>query len=272
MEANLLFMTSILPDDFTISSSVKFILILFAAVMIMACIARLSLGKGSELNQAISAAMGILFIYMLAVVVYSFHPENLSRFLSPLPFVSFTNDSLVLFSFRDNDFLTVCAEILSMLILAFLVNILDAKIPKGKNILSWYLLRLLTVLLAMILHYIITYLFNTFMPDALVTYAPIILLGNLVVLLSVGVLKVILGVVLTAVNPIIGAIYTFFFATMLGKQISKATLTTVLLIAVVLLLKYLGYAVISIASAALLAYIPLVIILLVLWYVIGELL
>ena len=49
-------------------------------------------------------------------------------------------------------------------------------------------------------------------------------------------------------------------------------LTTFLLIAVVLLLKYLGYAVISIARAALLAYIPLVIILLVLWYVIGELL
>ena len=272
MDTPLLFISSILPVDMGVNSIVKFILIFCAGALLLGILGRVTLGQRSDLNHAVSSAMGILFIYVLTIIIYSFDPANLSRFLSPLPFVTFSGDELSLFSFSSAEFPVICSELLSMLILAFLVNLLDKWIPKGKNILSWYLLRFLTVVLAMALHYLVTYLFNTFLPGVLVTYAPIILLGNLVVMLFVGVLKVILGVVLATINPIIGAIYTFFFATMLGKQISKATLTTILLTCTVLLLKHLGYAVISIASSALVAYIPLIIILLALWYVIGHLL
>ena len=59
---------------------------------------------------------------------------------------------------------------------------------------------------------------------------------------------------------------------LVGKQLSKAVFTSTILCAVVYLLGYVGYTVICITAAALLAYIPLVIVLLILWYLIGRLL
>ena len=54
----------------------------------------------------------------------------------------------------------------------------------------------------------------------------------------------------------------------IGKQITKAVLTTLILSGIVCLLNYLGCSVISIAAAALMAYIPFVLILIALWYVV----
>ena len=59
-------------------------------------------------------------------------------------------------------------------------------------------------------------------------------------------------------------------ANVVGKQITKAMLTTAILSGLVYLLNYLGVTVISIASAALMAYIPFLIILVVLWYVVNR--
>ena len=64
--------------------------------------------------------------------------------------------------------------------------------------------------------------------------------------------------------------YTFFFANVVGKQITRAALTTALLAGLVMLLNYLGCSVIYVASAALMAYIPFVIILIVLWYIVTK--
>ena len=95
-----------------------------------------------------------------------------------------------------------------------------------------------------------------------------ILLGILVTLLLTGALKILVGAVLTTVNPIIGGLYTFFFATVIGKQITKAVLTTAILAAAVLGLQYIGLSVISIAGSALVAYIPIMLLLVVLWYIV----
>ena len=92
----------------------------------------------------------------------------------------------------------------------------------------------------------------------------------LVLLLLTGALKILVGALLTTVNPIIGGLYTFFFANIVGKQITKAVLTTVILSAIVIALRYIGLTVISIASAALVAYIPIAIILVVLWYIVYK--
>ena len=89
-------------------------------------------------------------------------------------------------------------------------------------------------------------------------------------LLLTGALKILVGALLTTVNPIIGGLYTFFFATVIGKQISKATLTTVILAGLIIALKYAGVTVISIASAALIAYVPILILLMILWYIVCK--
>ena len=94
----------------------------------------------------------------------------------------------------------------------------------------------------------------------------------LVLLLAVGGLKIVVGAVLSTVNPLIGAFYTFFFATLVGKSLTKAILTTAILAAIVLALTYVGVGAVSIAAAALVAYIPLLLVLLVVWYIVGRLL
>lgn len=272
MENTIDYLASYIPTDLDIISMVKFIAMIAVVTLILGFIGRVVLGKRSGLNHAVSSAMGILFIYIVTIVIYTFNPANLIQYLSPLPFVSFYEDTLVITAVLDRSLPAICNEVLSMVILAFLVNLLDTFIPKGKKIIGWYLWRFVTVLLAMVLHYVVTWAFNTFLPDVLVTYAPMILLGILLVMLLLGVAKAVLGVALTIANPIIGAIYTFFFANVIGKQLGKAVLTTVLLCAIFYALEYFGYGAISIAVGTLGNYVPLLAVLMILWYLVGHVL
>ena len=216
--------------------------------------------------------MGILCIYVLSIVIVTFNPYDLSQFLTPLPFVRFQGENLSILSFTDTPLPTLCYEVLSMVILAFLVNLLDGWIPQGKKVTGWFGYRFLTVILSMMLHYGVTWAFNRFLPGALAAYAPMILLGILGTMLILGFLNILLSLVLTVVNPIIGALYTFFFSNVFGKQITKAVITTIILGALVVVLNYLGYAVISISVSALLSYLPLTGTLLLLWYILGHVL
>lgn len=264
----LLDLDKIIPADVDIISTLLFIGVFGLAVMLAGILIRLLIGKNSGLNQALSSALGILLIYVVTVLIYTFNPGDLSKYLSPLPFVAFSGEKLVLFSFLQGSFSDICRELLSMVILAFLANLIDTLIPEGKKMLSWFLLRLLTVLGAMALQYITNLLFETYIPGILNSYAPMILFCVLVFMLLLGIAKVILGIFLTVVNPILGALYTFFFSSKIGKQLSKAFLSTILLTAFVITLEYLGYGVIAISVSALQSYIPTLAIIFILWYVI----
>ena len=246
-------------------------LLLLLGTFLISIFGRFVFGKRSALNNAVSSAIGILFIYAVTIVIKS-SGAQFETLLAPLPFITIVQDNLFIFSFFSADFPLICSEVLSMVILAFLVNLADQWLPKGKKIFTWLFFRLLTILLGLVMHLAVTWLFRTYLPDGILHYAPIILLGMLVILLLTGVLKVVVGALLSTVNPLIAALYTFFFASIVGKQITKAVLTTFLLSMLVLGLNYLGCAVISVASAALMAYIPFAIILIVLWFIVGKIL
>ena len=246
-------------------------LVLLLGTFLISIFGRFVFGKRSALNNAVSSAIGILFIYAVTVVIKSAGAQ-FQALLAPLPFVTITEDNLFIFSFLNADFPLICSEVLNMVILAFLVNLADRWLPNGKKLLSWLFFRCLTVLLGLVMHLAVVWLFRTYLPFEIQHYAPIILLGMLVILLLTGVLKIVIGALLTTVNPLIAALYTFFFASVVGKQITKAVLTTFLLSMLVLGLNYLGCAVISVATAALMAYIPFVIILIVLWFIVGHIL
>lgn len=265
-------LAELVPANVEPLSMLKFIGIFAAISILVSLLGRVIFGKRSSLNHALSSAMGIFFILAITTVIYVFDPRSLAQYLSPLPYVAYSGDHLILFSFTGSNFATICEELLSMIILAFLVNLLDTFIPKGKNVFTWYLLRFLTVLLAMGLHYGVTWASNAYLPGVLVTYAPVILLGLLVLTVLLGLLNVVLSLVLTVVNPIFGALYAFFFSTLVGKQLTKAICTTFVLTAVVAALGYFGCTMLCIAGSALAAYIPLLIVLLILWYVIGHVL
>ena len=265
-------LAGIIPSQIDLMTMLKFIGIFAGVSIVLSLLGRVIFGKRSSLNHALSSAMGIFFILVISTVVYVFDPRNLAQYLSPLPYVAFSGDYLVLFSFTNAGFAAICDELLSMIILAFLVNLLDTFIPKGKNVIGWYLLRFLTVVLAMGLHYAFTWASNAYLPGFLVTYAPVLLLIILVLGVFMGLLNVVLGVVLVTLNPIFGALYAFFFSTLVGKQLTKAIITTFVLTAVVAALNYFGTTMLCIAGSALAAYIPLLVVLLILWYLIGHLL
>lgn len=245
--------------------------LLLLGTLLLSLFGRFIFGKKSALNNAVSSAIGILFIYALSVVLRSFGSE-FADLIPPLPFVRISGDSLVLFSFAGADYTVICGEVLSMIILSFLVNIVDGWLPKGKNILSWIFFRVLTVLIASVLHLVSTGLLATYLPEGIVTYAPPILLGLLILMLLTGALKIVVGALLSTVNPLIAALYTFFFANIVGKQVTKAVLTTAILSGLLILLHKIGIGVLSIAPAALMAYLPFVGLLVILWFIVGRLL
>ena len=264
--------SSYLPSQISFASTAEFMLYFAAASLILGVLSRIVLGKRSSLNHSLSSAMGILFIYAVTIVVYTFKPWNLELLLSPLPFVTFAGDYLIVFPITDGQFTAVCAEVLSLIILAFLVNLLDTLIPKGNNIVSWYLLRFITLCLCMGLHLVVNWAMDTYLPEVLVRYAPTVLLFLLIFVVLSGVLNLVLGLVIAVSNPFLGAMYTFFFSNVVGKQLSKAIFTTAILCLVVYLMEFFGYVVICINATALLTYIPLAATLLILWYLIGHVL
>ena len=265
-------MSGLIPTEIDLMTMLKFIGIFAGISVALSLLNRVIFGKRSSLNHALSSAMGIFFILVISTVVYVFDPKELAQYLSPLPYVAFSGDYLILFPITSSEFAVICDELLSMIILAFLVNFLDTCIPKGKNVITWYILRFLSVLLAMGLHFAFTWASNTYLPGFLVTYAPVILLIVLILGLLMGLLNAVFSIVLVAMNPILGALYAFFFSTLVGKQLTKAIITTFVLTAIVAVLNYFGTSMLCIAGAALAAYIPLLIVLLILWYFIGHLL
>ena len=179
---------------------------------------------------------------------------------------------MTLFSFTEAESPEISAMLVRMIVLSFLVNLLDMVLPKGKNLFTWLLFRLITVLLAVLCQGLIVWLSEMYLPASFIHYAPMVLLGILVAMLLLGALKLLVGIALATINPIIGALYTFFFSSLVGKQLSKAVLTTILLSLLVHALNYLGYTVISLVGISLVTLLPVIVVLLALWYLVSQVL
>lgn len=263
---------SMVPADLDIGHIAKFLLFFAAGSLILSLLGRFILGKRSSLNHSVSSVMAIVFIYALTIMIYTFKPWNLEQFLSPLPFVTFFGDYLVVMPVVGIYPTVLARELLSLIILAFLVNLLDTFIPQGKSTLGWYCLRFLTVGLALALHLLIQWAFDTYAAEILAEYAPMVLLLLLVALLLMGFLNAVLGLILTITNPFVGAVYTFFFSNIVGKQVTKAVFTTGILCIILFLMGQYGYSFIHISMTALTAYVPVAAVCLILWYLIGHVL
>ena len=245
---------------------IRLALIIIAVFAGIHLVIKLTIGKESPLNRAICAAIGIIFIYGITILIYKFNPAGLNRFLAPLPYITITENAVHLFSLTESTFKVICKEFLSMVILAFLFDLMDDFVPRGKKFFQWLLFRVIAISMAMVLHYLILWIFYTFLPGSVTANAPIILLVILISSLLIGALKGVLGLVLIVINPIIGALYTFFFATKMGKGLSKAVFTTLLLTVLIALLHYLGFGSFSIAISNLWLAGLLFAAILLLWY------
>lgn len=261
-----------IPTQMDLGSTLKFLAMFTAGFLLLGVLGRMLLGRRSGANHALSSAVGILFIYAVSVAIYAFRPWNLEDLISPLPFTAFSGEYLVLFPLRSAELNSVCFELVSMLILAFLVNLLDSLLPQGKRVLGWYFLRFVTVILAMLAHLLVRWGIASYMPGVLLEYAPMILLGVLGVMLALGVLNLLLGLVLTVANPILGGIYAFFFSNLVGRQLTRAVGTTAVLTGLVYLMEHFGITALCITQSALISCAPLLLVVLILWYLIGHVL
>ena len=248
-----------------------FLGILLFGVLFLSSLFRFLFGKKAQINRAVSSAMEILCLYIINIVIYSLG-VRLEIFLAPLPFVQIQGDFIHIYPIFQAEFTDLCSKLLKILIIALLVNVVNDWIPKGKHWFSWYFFRLLTVAIAVGINYAADWLLSLYLPQGLTEYAPTVLMVSLVALVLLGSLKLLTGLALAFLDPIIAALYTFFFSNYLGRQLARALLTTILLTAIVAVLNYLGLTSFFIAAAALPAYIPVLAILLLLWYIVGHLL
>ena len=254
------------PEVFRDSS-----LVLIIGGLVLVLLAKFVFGLKSNFAHGLSTAFGILFVYAVSIVVYSCYP-TMTKYIPALPFAEFDGCELIIFSLAGQAYTVICSHLLSMIILAFLTNLIDSLLPRSKNIILWLLVKCLTVIGSILLQLLVNWLLAKYLPAGFTDLAPAILLGILVFLLLIGVSKFIVGALLTTVHPLIGIFYSFFFATVVGKAITRSVIATAILTALVYLLGYVGCTVISIAAAALMAYIPLAILLALIWYLTNKVL
>lgn len=249
----------------------KFVGILIFGLLLISSLTRFLFGKKAQINKAVTSAVEIFCVYVINVVIYALG-LRLQEFLTPLPFVAMVEDYLVIYPILSAEFVDICHHVLKLLIIAFLVNLLNEFVPEGKHIVTWFLLRLITVAVSVVVIYGAELLLNTYIPQGLAEIAPTVLLCCLVALILLGAMKVLVGAALAFLDPIVAALYTFFFSNFIGRSLAKAMVSTALLTGVIVLLDVLDISVVLIAASALTAYIPLLLIVVVLWYIIGRIL
>lgn len=269
--------TSLLPEVRELAANVDWLTVLRAAAMvalvifIIGAIFRSIFGKGSSLNRAVSATLSILLVYLASVLLFVFLP-SLRENLNQLPFLSVTTERCMIWDIQYLSEDLLYPSLLQLAMLALIVNLLETFMPEGEKFLSWYLFRTITVLASLGLYVGLCAVINSLAPQIFGSWAKVIILGFWALILLSGLLKVLLSIILTAINPIIGALYTFFFSNILGKQFSKSILTTILTVCIVAAMNHLGLTQFAFSDFSLASYGPTCVIVVVVLYLFGRLL
>lgn len=256
-----MFLTSLLPSFFSLSGEfnwfdiLKTVLFLSALFFAAGTILRVIFGKDSKTCRALSACLSIVMLYLAAILLYLFLPDIRSE-LASLPFVTVDHHRFVLWNLSELPDTILYSALIRLALLAFLVNFLEAVMPRGKAFFSWYFWKCATILLSLVLYRLCCSLADLYIPELFTTWAkPVILIFWSTILFS-GIIKLLLSVVLTVMNPIIGALYTFFFSNLLGRQCSKSLLTTAVLVVLIVVLNHLGFAQFAFSDFSPASYLP----------------
>lgn len=266
-----------LPGDVTFLKTMAFVLVFSLAVFLISLLSRFALGKNSSLKHSLTSALGIIMLYAMAVVIFTFSPRDFSAYLDKLPIGTFTHNEdgqqiFRLYSLRNLTLPELCEHILRVFILAVMVNMLGNITPNNMRKIGWVLFRLFMLGCAIILNYAVFRFIELFAPVMLRSYAPMILLSILAFSFLLGFLKFLSAIVLTVINPIFGAFYTFFFKSKSGKCLSRAIGSTAIVMLMLFVFEQLGYRDLPIHSDALTSYIPFTLSMFLLWVLVGRIL
>ncbi len=270
-------LTSVLPSldgmipNLTWFTIIQAVAILVLGVFLLGGIFRLFFGKGSSLNRAVSASLSIFLVYLAAILIYLFMPE-LRESLEPLPFIKIDLQHVCLIDWIHLEGTTLYPSVLKLAILALIVNLMEEFMPEGSKIFSWYLWRTVTVLASLTAYAILCAVIKSFAPQIFGGWAEYILWGFVLLIVLTGILKILLGLVLTVINPIIGGLYALFFTNLFGKQFSKSILTTLLVMVLFKCAYHTGMQQFSFSEFSIAAYGPSCIIILIVLYLFGKIL
>lgn len=250
-------------------SYICFGVIAIIGLLLVSSMIRFLFGKKHQLGKAITSAMEILFLYVICIVIYSFG-LHWDIFLNPLPFVSLENGVLEILPLADADFTQICVQFAKLLMIAFLVNLMNSIIPEGKRLHVWLLLRATTVFLVVGVNYVLDTVLFMWLPQGIGQIAPLILLTALILLILLGSLKLVVGATLFVANPIIGALYTFFFSNLIGRSLARSIISAGSITALFYLMNSLGIMTIALSAASLIALLPVPLIVILLWYIVDR--
>lgn len=247
-----------------ISENILSFVALLAALALVCSLVRFLFGKRAQLGKAFTSAMEILFLYLLSALAQGL---DLEIFQTPLPFFSLEGGKVQVFCLAAADFGSFSAEFARLLLLALAVNLLNAVVPEGKRLWQWLLLRAGSMVLVVMANYGLELALNALLPQGIASIGPVILIGAMVLLLLMGSLKLVVGAALFLVNPVVGALYTFFFSRLAGRVLARAILSAGLITALVYLLNRWDILAFTVHSPALL---PALLATVGLWYLVDK--
>lgn len=251
----------------TLEKSIILSALLIVFVLGLGLVFRLFFGRNCAVNRGISGFLEVLFIYAATVTVYTLKPWNLSQYLAPLPFAIFRGDILIVSYSACSTIPLLCSQLLSLIILCFIVHLLNFVLPRGRSFVPWLLMRAVCVVLAVGVDLAANWALNAFLPAVIAESAPVALITVLAVTLLVSLFNPLLCILFTAANPIVGLLYTFFFSNTIGKNLTRAVLSAGMVFALFYGMDYFECIVIDITPGALLRYSPFALALLGVWYV-----
>ena len=268
------YILSLFPQGFKPMDMVHSLLYIIAVAFIVAVLIRLIHKKASQYNHALSSAMALMFMYLLLIQIRRLLPDLVDPLLEKLPLIDLDSQAgtISLFHFSGKEFQKSCTEFLYLFMLSFCLIGLDDLIPDAKNTTSWIILQFIIVCIAMAIFTFILKCLNHFIPGVLTSYAPMILVCILLFMVFLGLLKVILTLMLVAVNPLLGAISAFFSGNKVGVALGKSVMCSFVLSAVSVFMTYRQFDFFLLSELNLLVcFLPMAVLGL-LWVVIGHIL
>lgn len=263
------YFASLFPEGvhpFDMFPTLAFIIVV---VIVLAVLIRAIADKASKYNHALASAMAILFFYILAMLFHKIWPEPSQELLDILPLIDFDGKTVSLYQFAWTDIKGLFREFLYAYILSIIVIGLDDLIPDAKNGFAWIVLQTVILFFAMVLYWLVINTIDHFLPGILNSHAPLILGCFILTMVFLGILKLILGLLLVAIDPLLGAVAVFFKSNPFGQAMGKAALCTLVMFAVTVCMQVNGIDSFTLADLNLAVCAMPMLVLLVLWLAVG---
>lgn len=251
-------------------------ILLFAALgaIALGAVLRIACHSLRELPKSAAACFAILFIYIVAIAAGGPDVHG-NVILNSLPFIGDLSDYSGVYVQLKTNFAAFFLEVVKLFLLAFSVNILQDLIlfGKGKNVIIWYACQCFVMALAMAANYGVDLLMRRYLPEGFAEWLPAVLFILVGTILLLTLLKAIFKTVKFFSNSVLTTILSFFSQNWLGRHITQAFLSTLALALVVVLTDWMGLG-FQIAQLSIVteAFVPVVILLAVLWYLVWLLL